>query len=580
MFGFFSIFNNDAVENAELYKGNIPIKYGGRLSSLLDVRLKNDPQDKISGTGGVGLISSRLTMQGPIGRKTTWLVSCRRSYADLFLKLSSDPERRNESLYFYDLNAKISHRISRKNKLYIDCYKGSDNFESSIGNFGYGNYMSSVTWDHAFSSNSYSRLMTACSEYRYNMGSKIGNSNVKWKSSISDFNLKWSIHSKISDKFTVDYGISSIFHTFDPAIITRTGYPDYNLHKNYALESAAYIGLEHHLGQKITVKYGLRATIFQNIGKGTVYTYDDNYKKTGEKYYGSGNFYHTYFRPEYRMGIVYAFDKKSSVKAGFSHNIQYIQIANNSSSGSPLDLWFPAGPNIKPQEAELYSVGYFRNFLNNKIEASVEFYYKQMHDVIDFKDNARLLLNDELEGEIRTGSGKALGMELMISKRTGNFTGFMNYTLSRTERTIPGINDGKTYLAPNDRTHNIKILLSYDLSAKWSFSSGWTYATGTPATYPVGRMIIMGEYYPIYSERNNSRMKDYHRIDLSATYKPSVHKKKKWKGEWVFSVYNAYWRKNPWMISFDQDTTSDGFPKARMTYLFGAIPSITYNFRF
>ena len=579
MFGFFSIFNNDAVKSAELYKGNLPIKYGGRLSSLLNVELKDDSPEKVKGTGGIGLISSRLTLEGPLGDKTSWLISGRRSYVDLFLRMSSDPEQRKEYLYFYDFNAKVSHRFSRKDKIGFNVYNGRDRFISSFGDIGYGNFVASTYWNHLFSDNLLSRLSLNYSKYSYDMAWKVTDSRAEWQSDIQDLELRLDMNHTLSDKISLQYGATTTYHVFNPAFITRPGYSDFRMNRSYALEHSIYLGAEQTLSKDLSLTYGARITAFSNVGQALLYSYDNNHDVSGATEYGSGKIYHTYIRPEFRAGVVYKVNDNSSIKANFTHNSQFIQMANNSDSGSPLDLWFPASPNIKPQEANQYSMGYFKNFKDNSIETSVELYYKGMNNVIDFKDNAQILLNDKLEGEIRTGKGKSYGMEIMVKKNSGRLTGFINYTLAHTDRTIPGINEGKTYLAPNDKTHSVNILTSYALSKKWDVSAAWVFSTGTPVTYPTGRFEINGEYYPIYSGKSKERKESYHRLDLSATYHPHKHPQRWYQGEWVFSIYNAYWHKNPWMTSYDQNTT-DGYPQAKMTYLFGTIPSVTYNFKF
>lgn len=579
LLGFFSVFNNDVVKSVDFYKGNLPVRYGGRLSSLLNVKTKDEYPDKIKGSGGIGLISSRLVLEGPLGKKTSWVIGGRRSYADVFLKLSSDPEKRSSYIYFYDLNGKLSHKFSKKDKLSVNFYHGTDKFKSAFGVLGYGNTLISSKWNHIYSDDMYSELSFHYTNYNYKIESKVENSKLEWMSAIDDFTIDWCMTKAASDVLRMEYGVSSTFHRFDPALVTRKGYPDFKMQKSYVLDHSVYLGFEQDISSRLGLKYGLRTTAFQNIGSADVYSYDDNYDVSGVTHYGKGTVYHTYIRVEPRFGAVYKFDKKTSVKANYAHNVQFIQMANNSDSGSPLDLWFPASKNIKPQAVDMYSAGYFRNFKNNAIETSVELYYKHMTNVIDFVDNAQLLLNDEMEGEVRTGKGQSYGMEFMVKKNKGRLTGFVNYTLSRTERTIPGINDGKTYLAPYDKTHCVNILLSYKASEKFSFSAGWVFSTGAPATYPTGRFEVNGEYFPIYAERNNSRKENYHRLDLSATYTPSSGRNRRKKGEWVLSLYNAYWHKNPWMISFSQNT-SEGYPKAEMTYLFGMVPSITYNFKF
>lgn len=579
MFGFFSVFNNDVVENVELYKGDLPMKYGGRLSSLLDVQLKDDYRGKLSGSGGLGLISSRLMLEGSIGDKTSWMIAGRRSYADLFLKLSSDKAQRESSIYFYDLNAKITHRFSDQDRLSLNLYQGRDNFGASMGKFDYGNLVASLTWTHAFRENLLSKLSVNTTNYHYILESKMDKAAVKWKSNITDMTLRWDFDHNLSDAFKLNYGASSTYHNFNPGLITRPDYPDYKMPLYHALEHGIYLSAEHKLTENLSFKYGVRWSIFQNIGSTTAYVYDVNHNVSDSTYYGAGKIYHTYYALEPRVGMVYKLSDNSSVKANYARNTQFIQLANSSSSGSPLDLWFPSIPNVKPQRVDMVSTGYFRNFNRNAIETSVEVYYKKMNNVVDFADHAQLLLNSKLEGEIRTGTGKAYGIEFMVKKNTGKLTGFINYTLSRSERTIPEINNGKTYLSPFDKTHCINISASYAPSKKWSFSAAWVYSTGNPTTYPTGRFEVNGEYFPIYSGRNEYRRTNYHRLDLSVNYVPKHNPGKAWTGEWNFSLYNAYGHKNPWIISYDQNTPT-GIPDAKMTYLFGAVPSITYNFKF
>lgn len=580
MFGFFSVFNNDVVQNVELYKGDIPMKYGGRLSSLLDVQLKDTYTDKVRGNGGIGLISSRLMLEGSLGKKTNWLIAGRRSYADLFLKASSDKQIKKTIIYFYDLNAKLSHRFSETDKLAVNLYMGNDKFgTSSIAEFSYGNRVGSLTWGHIYNENLLFKMSLNATNYHYMLKSEMDNASVKWESNITDFMLRWDWEQNLSDFFKLSYGATSTFHIFNPGLVTRPSYPDYNLERNRALEHDLYLSAEHQVTDNLTFRYGVRFSAFQNMGKSTVYKYDKDYEVSDSTQYKSGEIYHTYYAFTPRVAAVYKLTDHSSVKANYARNTQFMQLANNSAVGSPLDLWFPASPNIKPQTVDMVSTGYFHNFKNNAIETSVEVYYKKMHNVIDFADHAQLLLNDKLEGEVRTGTGKAYGIEFMVKKNTGRLTGFVNYTLSRSERTIPGINEGKTYLSPYDKPHSLNISASYQLTKKWSVSAAWIYATGNPTSYPTGRFEVNGEYFPIYSGRNEFRKEDYHRLDLSATYVPASKKKKKWTGEWNFSLYNAYGHKNPWIITYDQDTPS-GIPTAKMTCLFSFVPSITYNFKF
>jgi hypothetical protein len=579
LLGFFSIFNNDILSGLSLYKGDIPLKHGGRLSSLLDVQTKTDIPQQFQGTGGIGLISSRLMLEAPIGEKTSWMVGGRRSYADLFLKLSQEDALRKSSVYFYDLNAKITHRLTNNDRFELNGYYGMDNFGASMGQFRYGNGAASFTWGHVFSESLLSKISLNWTNYDYGLVSKMEGAQVNWKSSITDWMLRVDFNQPLSELWNLNYGVTSTLHRFNPGIVVLSGYEDYRIDGNNALEHSLYLSNEQKISERFRVKYGLRWSVFQNTGKATVYNYDHNYETTDSTVYASGKVYNTYSAIEPRIGLVVKLTDASSLKANYAHNVQFIQLANNSASGSPLDIWFSASPNIKPQKVDMFSAGYFHNLKNNMYEASVELYYKDLTHVIDFAEHANLLLNNKLEGEVRTGVGRAYGTEFMIRKNKGFLTGFINYTLSRSERKIPEINRGKTYLAPYDKTHSINIVANWELSEKCTVSATWIYATGNPTTYPSGRFEINGEYFPIYSGRNEYRRPDYHRLDLSFNYIPRPDSKKRWKGEWNLSLFNAYGKKNPWMIVYDQNADT-GQPYAEMMYLFGIVPSITYNFKF
>lgn len=583
LLGFFSVFNNDVVRNVELYKGDIPMRYGGRLSSLLSVNTKNDIPGHFKGTGGIGLISSRLLLEGPLGKKTSWLVSGRRSYADAFLAFSGNEQLRKTSVYFYDANAKLTHRFSMKDMVEFNGYFGRDHYGAEGAAFDYGNVAASLSWRHIFNEDMLLRTSLNYSDYSYDLMSKMAGYELNWKSGIRDIMLRSDMEHNINDYLNLTYGFTSTFHRFNPGVGYIEGLHDVDITRSYALESAVYVSNEHQLFDRLTLRYGIRFNIFNNIGPGTVYQYDSDYNPIGENVYGRGNIYNTYTGWEPRAGLVFRLTEDSSFKGSFSRNVQYIQLANNSASGTPLDVWFAAGPNVKPQTVNSWSAGYFHNFNDNMYETSVELYYKDMDNVIDFKEHANMMMNRHIEGEIRTGVGTAYGIEFMVRKNSGKLNGFVNYTLSRSERTIPGINGGKTYLAPYDKTHAVNIMVNYDFSEQWSASAIWVYATGNPTTYPVGRFIINGEIFPIYSERNAGRFPDYHRLDLSVTYRPKRAQGKRWRGEWNLSIYNAYNQKNPWTISFGQEpngTPDAGKPYAEMIYLFGIVPSISYNFIF
>jgi hypothetical protein len=579
LLGFFSIFNNDVIQGIELYKGDLPLKYGGRIASLLHVSTRDEHPDRFGGTGGIGLISSRLTLEGPLGPQTSWLAGARRSYADLFLKLSPDQDLRKSSVYFYDINAKLTHRFSGSDVLEAGGYYGKDNFEALPGIFYYGNGAASLSWKHLYSGTLSSNLSLNYSNYSYGLKSNLDGAQATWTSGISDMLLRMDMLHAIHNSWTLSYGLTGTFHNFKPGHVTFMETTDYRINELNALEYAAYFSGEQKLSRSLAIKYGVRVSAFQNMGKATVYTWDDDFHVADSATYGAGEIYHTECAFEPRAGLVYRIGESASIKASYAHNVQYMQLASNSASGSPLDVWFSTGPNIRPQAADLFSAGFFKNLHDGMYETSVELYYKDQRNVIDFAEHSSLMLNDRLEGEVRTGTGRAYGAEWMIRKNRGNLTGFINYTLSRSERTIPGINRGQTYLSPYDRTHSLNIAANCSLSSRFTLSAIWVYATGNPTTYPSGRFEINGEYYPIYSGRNEYRRPDYHRLDLSLTYVPKPDSRKRRNSEWNLSLYNAYSKKNPWMINFSQDSDT-GRPYAEMMYLFGIVPSLSYNFKF
>ena len=586
LMGFFSVFNNDAIKDLKLYKGDIPAQYGGRLSSLLDVRMKDGNSKAISGMGGIGTISSRLTLEGPLNKdKTTFLVSGRRTYFDLFLPLSSDKDVRNSRLYFYDASLKLTHRIDENNRIYVSSYLGRDVLKSSFFRMGFGNKTFTSRWNHLFSRKLFMNLTAVWSRYDYELGTPEEKANSwVWNSELENVGLKADFSWFTSPRHSLKFGMQSFHHTFDPGSARGTGnqtiFGEYLVDKNYALEHAGYLSQQYKIGDKLVLKYGLRVSLFQNIGESLVYHYDENYQVTDSVAYSKGEVYQSYWGLEPRFGANYLFGGDWSVKFNYNRSRQTIQQASNTAAGSPLEIWFPASPNVKPQVADQFALGLFRNFQNNRYEASVEAWYKNMKHTIDFANHADLLLNKYLEGELRVGKAKAYGLEFLLKKTEGTLTGWASYTLSRSERTIPGINDGKTYVAPFDKTHDFSTVLNYQLSKRVLLSANWLYSTGQPVTLPVQRFEISGTVVPFYSERNGARYDDYHRLDLSLALQGRNKKNRPWSGEWVFSIYNAYNRKNTWALNFIQDTETPDVTYAEKTYLFPIIPAVTYNFKF
>ncbi|WP_461643901.1 TonB-dependent receptor [Labilibaculum euxinus] len=586
LLGFFSIFNNDAISDLKLYKGDIPANIGGRLSSFLDIRMKNGNSKKFSGSGGIGTISSRLTLEGPIGKndKTSFILSGRRSYLDLFLRLSSNEDVNDNIVYFYDLNAKINHRINSKNRIFISTYFGKDKFKNNDNQLSFGNQTLTLRWNHLFSNKLFSNTSLLWSKYNYELSNSSGANAFMWDSKLEDLSVKQDFNYFLNSNNTIKFGGIFTYHKFEPGYAHGIGeesfISEYKVNNSNALEEALFVSNEQKIGEQLTLKYGIRFSMFNNIGKGTVYDFNNNYEVTDSTIYKSGNIYNTYTNWEPRLGAKYSLNEVSSVKMSYSRTSQYMQLAQNSSGGMPLDVWFPSSPNVKPQKSDQYAIGYFRNFKDNAIETSVELYYKKMKNTVDFKDFANLLLNKELEGELRFGSSEAYGIEFMAQLNLNRLDGWFGYTYASTKRTVAGINKGNTYRSPYDVPHDIKAALSYQLTKRTSISANFTYSTGKPITFPTGRAEYQGAFIKIYSDRNSYRLPDYHRMDLALTVKNKKKPNRKWEGEWNFSLYNAYGRKNPWVVNFVQDENDPKKIYAEKTYLFTFVPSVTYNFKF
>ena len=565
LMGFFSVFNNDAIKDVTLYKGDIPASFGGRLSSLLDIRTKDGNSQNYAVNGGIGLISSRLTAEGPLGDKASAIVSFRRTYADLFLKLSKEDAQRKSSLYFYDMNMKVNYRIDDNNRIFLAGYFGRDKFGfSNLVGINFGNKTLTARWNHIFSPRLFSNFTLIGSWYDYYLMSQISDQlGQELKSGLGDYGLKADFNYVPNPSNNIKFGYNFTFHTFHPgdgggigsqSIIGKVSFP-----KQYAMENTLYITNETNIKNKLKLKYGLRYTDFENVDRGAIIHHQQQF--------------------EPRTGLTFIIDDAQSIKASYSRTAQFIQLASNSTAGSPLDLWFPASSNVKPQKCDQFALGYFRNFASDKYEFSAEIYYKNMKDVVDFKDHAQLMMSDSIEQQLLFGRGYAYGLELMLRKTVGKFNGWISYSLSKSMRQVDGINQNKWYRSPYDKPINISSLLTYDLSSKWSVSASWVYGSGTPVTYPTGRFQIEGNYVPIYSGRNEYRYPAYHRLDLSATWKLSPPGKH-FRHELNFSLYNAYGRKNVWTILFRPEPDNPDMLYADKIYLFRFIPSVTWNFSF
>lgn len=588
LLGLFSTFNNDAINKINFYKGTFPVRYGGRLSSVLDVRMREGNSKKISGKGGVSAISSRLTLESPLGKKGSILLSGRRTYADLVRNLFVSKDKA-AALYFYDFNGKATYTIDENNRIIISSYSGRDIFrfgnrnKSNIPSFDWGNLTTTLRWNHLYNSKLFSNVSLIYSNYDYKLGFGFEDFKFTWSSKLKDYTAKIDFDYFLNNKNTLSFGVSSIYHTINPGFV-KVNSNELNgqeeLPFNYTFEHSTYIGNEQKLSENITLNYGLRLSLFQNVGKGVQYNFDENFVFTDSIVHKRGKIFNHYAGFEPRLSGNYLINEKQSIKFGYSRTLQFIQLATNSISGTPLDVWFPASTNVKPQISNQVSVGYFRNFLSNSYEVSTELYYRKMSNQIDFKDHASLFLNRQLEGELRFGRSRAYGLEVKISKPAGKFNGWISYTYSRAERIFEDISNGETYRSPNDRPHNIAVVGNWDISKRVSLSGNWVYYSGLPFTAPAGRFVIGNTVIPTYTQRNGDRLPDYHRMDLGVTLRSKDRPERKFRTSWVFSVYNLYNRQNANSISFRSSEEDPLETTAFKQSIFPIIPTVTFNFEF
>jgi len=587
LLGFFSVFNNDAIKDVKLYKGDIPARSGGRLASLLDVRMKEGNSKHFSASGGIGTISARLTLEGPIVEdKVSFLLAGRRTYADLFLLFAKNETLQDTRLFFHDLNGKVNYRINDKNRIYLSGYSGKDTYANKeYAGMVFGNRTFTLRWNHIFNNNLFSNFTLVNSHYFYELGTPEDSEEYfNWNSILDDYGVKGDFTWYLSPEHTVRFGLSGTYHIIKPGDIVgnSAGGIDQSLtlNYNYSLENGLYISGESNLGDNFALRYGLRYSMFNNVGPGTIYNYDDSYQLVDSTNYKSGDFFNFYHGLEPRITANYKLSENQSIKASYSRTMQYLQLASNSTAGTPLEIWYNASPNIEPQRSDQVSAGYFRDFLDHRLQTSLELYYKWMNNSIDFKDHAQLLLNPRLDGELRVGDATSYGAEIFLKYETRDFSGWISYTLSKTMRDIPEINNGVPYPAPYDKPNDLAIVLNYALTPRIEMGANWVYSTGLPFTLPSGRYEVMGNVLPLYTGRNEYRLPDYHRLDLSISFKGKEKAGKRWRGEWNISVYNAYARKNVWTLNFVQDEAQADVTYAEMTYLFSIVPAITYNFKF
>ena len=600
IFGLFSVFNADAIKDLKLYKGGIPSRFGGRAASVLDVYQKDGNSNKFSMNGGIGLISSRLLAEGPIVKdKGSFLIAGRGSYAHLFLKLTDN----KNSAYFYDLNTKLNYKLNENNNLYLSGYFGRDifNLNESFRNI-YGNTTLNMRWNHLFSDKLFSNLSVIYSNYFY--GLELDFIGFNWESTIQNYNLKYDFKYYASDKVKFNFGANVTKFDINPGTIEpldeNSSINFRQLDKKYAFENALYAEVEQNLTDKLSVMYGIRFSSFYRVGASTINYYDNNqpvlydeelkiYEKatpTSTKYFGSNEKIADYSNFEPRFTISYEIDKDQSVKAGYNRMVQYMQLVSNTASPTPLDVWTPSDNYIKPQIADQIALGYFKNFKDGDYTLELETYYKKVQNRIDYIDGADLIANEAIEQVLLNGRMRSYGLEMMLRKNEGRLNGWISYTLSRSEQQTPGrtpteigINNGDWYRSAYDKTHNLAVTGSYKLNKKWSFGANFTLQSGQPVTYPTGKYVFQGVTVPSYNSRNEDRLPAYHRMDVSATLTPKKYENKKFKGEWVFGIYNIYSRYNAASITFRQNAET-GANEAVKLSIFGIVPSVSYNFKF
>ena len=567
---------------------------------MLDIYQKEGNSNEFHMTGGIGLISSRILAEGPIVKnRGSFLVGGRSSYAHLFLKLTDN----DNSAYFYDLNTKLSYKLNDNNNLYLSGYFGRDvfNINQSFNNI-YGNAVVNMRWNHLFSDKLFSNMSMIYSDYYY--GLQLDFIGFKWDSGIQNYNFKYDLKHYLSDSFKLNYGVNAIYYDFNPGTIKptdpRSGINFDQLDKKYAIEPALYIDAEQELTDKFTVSYGLRYSMFYRMGAQAMNTYANNqpvtfddelkiYEKadpTGTEYFGSGKVIADFGNLEPRVGVAYQLNDNQSIKASYNRMAQYLHLITNTSSPTPLDVWAPSDNFLQPQLLDQFALGYFQNFKEDAYSLEAEIYYKKIKNKLDYIDGADLIANEAVEQIVLSGRSRAYGLEVLFRKNTGKLTGWVSYTLSRTEQQTPGrtpnetgINNGDWYLAGYDKLHNLSVTGAYELTNKWSFGGIFALQSGQPATFPNGQYVYGHLAIPSYSGRNEDRLPAYHHLDLSATYTPKPDKKQGWQGEWVFSIYNVYNRMNSASISFRQNEDSGANEAVRLS-IFGIIPSVSYNFKF
>jgi len=584
--GFFSVFNSDAIKDVNLIKGGMPAEYGGRLSSVLDVKMKEGNDKEYHVNGGIGLISSHLTVEGPIQKeKSSFMISGRRTYADLFLKASSNEMLKNTNIYFYDLNMKMNFRLGEKDRLFVSGYFGRDDINllrfSNAFQSMWGNTTGTLRWNHIFNNKLFMNTSLIYSDFTYNMQLGSDSTQVNVQSSIRDYNLKQEWQYYLNQQHTLKAGLNSIYHSFIPGSVTGTAtisLQNSDIPKRYALENAIFLSDEYAVTDQLKINAGIRISNFNLLGPTTIYGFDADGNITDTTTYKANQNIKTYWGIEPRLSANLNLSESSSIKASYARTQQYVHLLSNATSYQSTDLWIPSSNIVKPQIADQYSIGLYKNLRNNLFETSVEVYYKNMQNQIEYKNGAQFVLNKTAEADLVFGKGKSYGIELYAKKRYGKFNGWVSYTLSFTDRTFADIDQGQMFPAKQDRRHEVSIVGIYQLSPRLTLSGTWVYYTGNAVTFPSGKYLVDNRIITYYTERNGYRMPDYHRLDLAATW---IQKKtKRFESSWSLSVYNVYNRMNAYSISFRPSETIPNQTEVVKLSLFPVLPSVTYTFKF
>ncbi|RYY68469.1 MAG: TonB-dependent receptor [Chitinophagaceae bacterium] len=596
LFGFFSIFNSDAIKNVSLIKGGMPAQYGGRLSSVLDISMKEGNNQQYQVEGGIGLIASRFSIQGPIKKdKSSFIVSARRTYVDAIAKpfISKESQFYGSGYYFYDLNAKLNYKFSEKDRLYLSGYFGRDVFDFVNGrqsldvNIPWGNATGTLRWNHVFNKKLFANTTAVYNDYKFDFTAAQNDFEVGLSSGIRDLTLKQDLDWYPQGNHKIKFGGLYTYHRFTPSVVTgrqdSVSFVPLNPQTKFAHEAALYLQDDWEISNKWQVNAGLRYSLFQQIGAFKLYETDVNGNRTDSTVYGKGDAVKTYGGFEPRLSVRYSINEETSIKASVTHNLQYIHLVSNAGTTLPTDLWVPSTYLVKPQKSWLYAAGLFKNFKNNTFETSLELYYKDMQNQIEYREGYTPNSIDDTENDFVFGRGWSYGSELFVNKIKGKLTGWVGYTLSWTWRKFPLLNFGEKYPAKYDRRHDLSIVGMYQLSKRWKVSASFVYGTGNAATLPQRFYIVGGVLTQEYSRINQYRLPSYHRLDLSAILEGRKNDQRKLKTEWVFSLYNAYSRANPYFIYYDQSgSPNNGTLKvqAKQVSIFPVIPAVTWNFKF